>query len=226
MRSHRRLVSAHEPRSGPLDRSRGGPQGQSPRGSERPLRGSPPLSLSPRLPPRVGTFACATQRHSADRAPGPRTPCRLRRLRSARTRRAVEKAARGQAEGRLARRSRRERTAEVGGRRCPGGTRCRPRPIHRSGRRALRATRPSAVRPAGGDERLGVTQRADGRHLRSAARATTGPASCSAPSRSSRRIPTVIGLSAAADDRSRPAIPGIVPGPGAAPRSILVVRAQ
>ena len=62
MRSHRRLVSAHEPRSGPLDRSRGRtPRSQSPRGSERPLRGSPPLSLSPRLPPRVAVFAVASR---------------------------------------------------------------------------------------------------------------------------------------------------------------------
>ena len=45
MRSHRRLVSAHEPRSGPHDRSRAGPQGQSARGSERPLRGADDLQV-------------------------------------------------------------------------------------------------------------------------------------------------------------------------------------
>ena len=46
MRSHRRLVGAHEPRSRPNDRSRQGPEVSPKEGQDDPLRGSPTSSLS------------------------------------------------------------------------------------------------------------------------------------------------------------------------------------
>ena len=46
MRSHRPLVGAHEPRSGPNDRSRQGPEVSRKEGQDDPLQGSPTSSLS------------------------------------------------------------------------------------------------------------------------------------------------------------------------------------